>query len=100
MKDKQTYLTKGSFALLLFVILGYIVKFYPDMLIGFDQFFTLFHQVLFVGDATWLFDPYKDPIILALPEDYFLHAFLIFFVLYEGAFGWCYGWSRKRKTVD
>ena len=37
MKDKQTYLTKGSFALLLFVILGYIVKFYPDMLIDFDQ---------------------------------------------------------------
>ena len=37
MKDKQTYLTKGSFALLLFVILGYIVKFYPDLLIGFDQ---------------------------------------------------------------
>ena len=37
MKDKQTYLTKGSFALLLFVILGYIVKFYPNMLIDFDQ---------------------------------------------------------------
>jgi len=37
MKDKQTYLTKGSFALLLFVILGYMVKFYPNMLIGFDQ---------------------------------------------------------------
>ena len=28
---------KGSFALLLFVILGYIVKFYPNMLIDFDQ---------------------------------------------------------------
>ena len=37
MKDKQTCLMKGSFALLLFVILGYIVKFYPNMLIGFDQ---------------------------------------------------------------
>ena len=37
MKDKQTYLTKGSFALLLFVILGYVVKFYPEMLVGFDQ---------------------------------------------------------------
>ena len=37
MKNKQTYLMKGSFALLLFVILGYIVKFYPNMLIGFDQ---------------------------------------------------------------
>ena len=28
---------KGSFALLLFVILGYMVKFYPDTLVGFDQ---------------------------------------------------------------
>ena len=37
MKDKQTYLTKGSFALLLFMIIGYIVKFYPEMLVGFDQ---------------------------------------------------------------
>lgn len=35
MKDKQTYLTKGSFALLLFVILGYVVKFYPEQLIPF-----------------------------------------------------------------
>ena len=37
MKDKQTYLTKGSFALLLFVIIGYMVKFYPEMLVNFDQ---------------------------------------------------------------
>ena len=36
MKDKQTYLMKGSFALLLFVILGYVVKFYPEQLIPFD----------------------------------------------------------------
>ena len=37
MKDKQTYLTKGSFALLLFMIIGYIVKFYPEMLVSFHQ---------------------------------------------------------------
>ena len=37
MKDKQTYLMKGSFALLLFVILGYVVKFYPEQLIPFDS---------------------------------------------------------------
>ena len=37
MKDKQTYLTKGSFALLLFVILGYVVKSYPEQLIPFDS---------------------------------------------------------------
>ena len=28
---------KGSFALLLFMIIGYIVKFYPEMLVDFDQ---------------------------------------------------------------
>ena len=37
MKDKQTYLTKGSFALLLFVILGYVVKFYPEKLVTLDS---------------------------------------------------------------
>ncbi|MDU7074186.1 MAG: phosphatase PAP2 family protein [Streptococcus peroris] len=37
MKNKQTFLMKGSFALLLFVIIGYVVKFYPEMLINFDQ---------------------------------------------------------------
>ena len=37
MKDKQTYLTKGFFALLLFVILGYVVKFYPEQLVALDS---------------------------------------------------------------
>ena len=36
MRDKQTFLMKGSFALLLFVILGYMVKFYPEQLTSFD----------------------------------------------------------------
>ncbi|MBX9076266.1 phosphatase PAP2 family protein [Streptococcus anginosus] len=36
MKNKQTFLTKGSFALLLFVILGYVVKFHPNYLKCFD----------------------------------------------------------------
>ena len=63
--------------------------------IGFEQFFTLFHQILFVGDDTWLFDPEKDPVILILPEDFFLHAFLLFFCLYELIFGFLYLQSRK-----
>ena len=63
--------------------------------IGFEQFFTLFHQILFVGDDTWLFDPAKDPVILILPEDFFLHAFLLFFCLYELIFGFLYLQSRK-----
>ena len=64
--------------------------------IGFEQFFTLFHQILFVGDDTWLFDPAKDPVILILPEDFFLHCFLLFFVTYEILFGLFYFKSRRK----
>lgn len=53
------------------------------VLIGFDAFFTLFHQILFAGDATWLFDPNTDPVIYILPEVFFLHCFLAFFAFYE-----------------
>ena len=72
------------------LVLGLVAVF-----IGFEQFFTLFHQILFVGDDTWLFDPAKDPVILILPEDFFLHAFLLFFCLYELIFGFLYLQSRK-----
>ena len=69
--------------------------------IGFEQFFTLFHQILFVGDDTWLFDPAKDPVILILPEDFFLHAFLLFFCLYELLFGFIYllSWKKLPKIT-
>lgn len=53
------------------------------LLIGFDSFFVLFHHLLFPGDSTWLFDPLKDPVIYILPQDFFLHCFILFFVLYE-----------------
>lgn len=53
------------------------------VLIGFDNFFVLFHQILFTGDNTWMFDPAKDPVILILPEEFFMQAFIVFFALYE-----------------
>lgn len=56
------------------------------VVIGFDSFFTLFHQVLFAGDSSWLFNPNTDPVIYILPADFFLHCFLLFFVLYEMLF--------------
>lgn len=51
-------------------------------LIGFDQFFVVFHEVLF-RDNSWLFDPATDPIISVLPEQFFMHSFLIFLLIYE-----------------
>lgn len=53
------------------------------LLIGFDAFFVLFHRVLFVGDSTWLFNPATDPVIYILPQEFFLHCFVLFFLIYE-----------------
>ena len=61
-------------------------------MIGFNNFFTLFF-----GDSTWLFDPAKDPVIWILPEEFFMHAFILFALLYEGIFSTLYFLSRKVK---
>ena len=74
---KKGFLSLYRKSLLALVVLPLLIGL-GGVLIGFDQFFTLFHQILFVGDDTWLFDPAKDPIILILPEAFFLHAFLLF----------------------
>ena len=52
------------------------------MAAGFDQFFIAFHGVFFNNDD-WLFDPMTDPIINVLPEEYFMHCFILFFILLE-----------------
>ena len=92
---KKGFLSLFSKGLLVLVFLPLLIGL-GGVLIGFDQFFTLFHQILFVGDDTWLFDPAKDPVILILPEDFFLHAFLLFFCLYELIFGFVYLLSWKK----
>lgn len=52
------------------------------MAVNFDHFFIMFHGVFFNNDA-WIFDPATDPIINVLPEPFFLHCFILFFILLE-----------------
>ena len=92
---KKGFLSLYRKSLLSLVVLPLLIGL-GGVLIGFDQFFTLFHKILFVGDDTWLFDPAKDPVILILPETFFLHAFLLFFALYESFFGFLYLKSRRK----
>ncbi|AND79541.1 TIGR01906 family membrane protein [Streptococcus pantholopis] len=66
------------------------------LLIGFDHFFTLFHQVLFPGDSSWLFNPATDPVIWILPQDFFMHCFLLFLALYEALMISLVGISRRQ----
>ena len=65
-KKKWLRLT-GILGCILPVVLGVLV------LIGWDRFFVAFHQLFFNNDY-WLFDPSTDPIILYLPDGYFLQC--------------------------
>lgn len=44
--------------------------------VDFNRIFVLFHEIVFQNDD-WLFSPYEDPIILFLPERFFLQCALI-----------------------
>ncbi|MGP6147269.1 TIGR01906 family membrane protein [Jeotgalibaca sp. A122] len=50
--------------------------------LNFDELFTTFHHIFFNNDA-WLFDYRTDPIILALPQEFFMHCFILVFVILE-----------------
>lgn len=56
-------------------------------LLNFSDFFDSFHKLIFPNDY-WLFDPQYDPVILILPEVYFMHcaATTLFFSLITGIF--------------
>lgn len=64
------------------------------MFIGFDTFFVKFHELFFNNDD-WLFNPATDPIINVLPEQFFMHCFILFFLLIE-VFFFIFFWSGKR----
>ncbi|SFC21488.1 integral membrane protein TIGR01906 [Alkalibacterium subtropicum] len=62
--------------------------------VSFDRMFVLFHEIFFNNDD-WLFDPATDPIILALPQEFFMYTFLLFFLLIEMFFIIAYQYSKR-----
>ena len=44
-------------------------------LVGWDKFFVLFHQ-LFFNNEFWVFDYTTDPVILILPDEWFLNCLI------------------------
>lgn len=45
--------------------------------LDFDRAFVIFHRVFFPGKRNWLFDWRTDPIILVLPQDFFMHCAIL-----------------------
>lgn len=64
------------------IVIGIPIVLVFLMAVNFDRFFVLFHGIFFNNDA-WIFNPATDPIINVLPETFFLHCFILFFVLLE-----------------
>ncbi|AQP54473.1 hypothetical protein CBF34_02405 [Vagococcus penaei] len=75
-KSKTMWLLIKPLSWFLAILLSLIVL----MIIAFDQFFVFFHEIFFTNDD-WLFDPITDPIITMLPQEFFLHCFILFFIL-------------------
>lgn len=60
-----------------------IMLFIPLLLIGalgtyalidLNGAYAFFHKVFFPGKSNWVFDPYTDPIIKALPQEFFINC--------------------------
>ena len=68
--------------------------------IDFSKAFVIFHKIMFRNDD-WIFSQYEDPIILFLPESFFMQCALVIVatVLLGCVVLWSlYGWnSAKRK---
>lgn len=56
----------GAVALFLFLSIGALAA------MDFNTAFTVFHKLLFPGKENWIFNPYTDPIILAMPIEFFV----------------------------
>ena len=48
--------------------------------IDFDVAFVVFHKIFFRNDY-WIFDYRTDPVIMILPQDFFMHCFIMIVVL-------------------
>jgi len=58
--------TCGSGTLAFFALLAALCA------INFDKAFEVFHAIFFPGKDNWQFNPWKDEIILAMPQEFFM----------------------------
>lgn len=59
------------FAVVMPLVLGALAA------LNFDRAFVVFHSLFFPGKTNWIFDWQTDGIILALPQDFFMHCAML-----------------------
>ena len=58
------------------------------IVLSWDFTFIIMHKLLFRNDL-WIFDSYSDPIILILPDTFFMHCGILIMILVTG-FALCF----------
>ena len=81
-----------------FVIIGGLAA------LDFDKAFVVFHSIFFPGKTNWIFDWRTDPIILLLPQDFFMNCAILILAL---ILVWCAAmiaadiWAgKKRRAIE
>ncbi len=64
-------LTSGGAVLSLFALLALVIA------VDFNSAFVVFHQIFFPGKDNWTFNPGTDPIINALPQEFFANCAIL-----------------------
>lgn len=72
--------------------------------LDFDRAFVVFHSLFFPGKTNWIFDWRTDPIILFLPQDFFMNCAILILAL---ILIWCAAliaadvWAgKKRREIE
>lgn len=64
--------------------------------VNWESFFVTFHHIFFANDY-WIFDPAFDPVILILPDQFFLHAALLILACVITASVLCFFTGKKME---
>ncbi|HDR7315745.1 TIGR01906 family membrane protein [Bacillus toyonensis] len=96
-RKNEKFLLHGSIVTIIFPIALVL-----PIAINFEKSFVLFHKLLFSNDY-WMFDIESDPIILMLPEEFFMHAACAILLFILGGSILCYSLYRyfvKKKRIS
>ncbi|WP_052447378.1 TIGR01906 family membrane protein [Clostridium polynesiense] len=77
---KKNKLSSGFLNIASWLLILLPAGLFIPFIINFNKSFVIFHKLFFSNDY-WIFDPDLDPIINALPEEYFFHSASLILIL-------------------
>lgn len=76
------YIVLGFIKYVFLAIIGVIILLGSLLVINFNKYFTIFHEIFFDNDL-WLLDPNEDILINIVPEDFFFETSMYILILFS-----------------